>query len=298
MGGKHNKGCCITHCVEDCILAGGANCDVESARYYSFSVPGTSTFHGTGDACCESVVPGPTPGTPTDCLPAVENTFEAGDCTWLSEDCDDCDILSTLTISAGPTAVLTITIGAYTLVWKSMAGYDPLCNSPFRYSAADSTPPDDCSWPDIFCVSPHEGCCPNYVYPDELEASFVITAGAPGLCDCAADTPTRKTLTRVSVATPPVSPYAYSSSATVRWIGTIDVGSCGTEVIMTLECIYTGGIYKMQVSFASSDCWPEGAFAEEGVADCDPFIFTFVMSSVTGCCPAAVEMTLTIFDPA
>ncbi len=304
MGGKHNKGCCeASLCTEYCINDGGANCSVESARFYGFSSTGT-TFHGTGPSCCDGILPGPVVGGVVDCIALVKNTFESGDCVWLMDECDDCDVMATLVISAGPSAVLTITLGAYTFVYKSTSSYDPLCRSEFRYFAAGSTVPDDCSWPDRYCVTPFEGCCQDNPWPDELE---VIThVDGFGDCSCGDDPPASNTLTRVTLLTPPPSPYIYTaiSTTSVRYIGIIDIGSCGHFLYVTLECVNDLGVNKLKLSFADDDtsgnCYPATMFAAEGTTSCDPFIFHFTDDDMESfnCCPGSFALSFTVFDPA
>lgn len=305
MGGKHNKGCC-THCPYYCTEQAAADCSEPSTTEYHITQSIGSTFHGTGDSCCDGVINGPTAGDPGDCLPFVYNTIDTGDCQWLSNDCLDCDVSIELTIGAGPTATLTYTINGSTLVYKPLPGYNPLCVSAFAYSAADSDPPLDCSWMDRVCVVPVPNpCCPEHNYPDTLEVATEVLG--IGDCSCGSDTPARRTLTRVPIFTPPPVPYRYFDPHTVslsaRWIGIVDIGSCGHFLYVTMECVFNSGRYRMYMSFNDDDdlgnCYPSDEFATEETDSCDPFIFHFVGSSDDAhfCCPGSFRLNMTVFDP-
>ncbi len=155
-GGKHNKGCCDTNpCGFHCIQNGASPCSTRSARFYS--VQFTTDREGTGSDCCNNLW--------GDEGFWYYKNIEGSGCTWTLQSepgPGDCD--STLVIS-GSSATVTVTLGAYTLVWTSAPGYDPLCIWPFYYDAEASTPPDDCSWPTQLCVNPYEVCCPDHQFP-------------------------------------------------------------------------------------------------------------------------------------
>lgn len=304
-GGKHTKGCC-DKCPDYCTDQASSDCSEPSTAEYHITQHPGSTFHGTGDSCCDGVINGPTAGTPGDCLPFVYNTIATGGCQWLSNDCDDCDISIELTIGAGPTATLTYTINGYTLVFKPLSGYDPLCVSPFQYSAADSDPPTTCSWMDKVCVVPVPNpCCPDHAYPPTLEVSTHVDG--IGDCSCGDDVPARRTLTRVPVTTPPASPYRYHDpslfNVAARWIGIIDIGSCGHFLYVTMECVFNAGRYRMILLYEDDDalgnCFPSDEYATEETASCDPFIFHFVGSSDDAhfCCPGSFQLDMTVFEP-
>lgn len=304
-GGKHNKGCCSA-CPSYCTDQAASDCSEPSTASYQITQYPGSTFWGTGDSCCDGVINGPTAGDPGDCLPYVYQTIDTGDCEWVSNSCEDCDVLITLVIGAGPTATLTYTINGYTLVFLPLAGYDPLCVSPFQYSEADSDPPPDCSWMDKVCVVPVVSpCCPDHAYPDTLEVSTHVLGF--GDCSCGDDTPTNNTLTRVPVYTPPASPYRYtdpsSTSVAARWIGIVDIGSCGHFLYVTMECIFDAGRYRMYLSYSDDDelgnCWPDDQFADEETSSCTPFIFHFTDDGMTAfnCCPGSFSLQFTIFEP-
>lgn len=296
-GGKHNKGCCKDNpCGIHCIANGSSPCSTESARVYS--VQFTTDRAGTGIDCCNNL-------WGDEGFWYMENVVGSG-CTWTliyPAGPGDCD--SVLTIS-GSSATLTVTFGAYTLVWTSDSLYDPLCISPFYYRPDLSSPPDDCSWPTKLCVNPIESCCPDYKYPDTLEVSL-YNAG----CPCSYDPPANSTLTRVTVFTPPASPFKYTVEATVRWIGMIDIGSCGQQLAVTVECTTyddgsggSGARFYIQFGDISAFCTPLSDYAEESPVDtCDPFIFHFsgILSNVALCCDGVdvgTALNLIVFDPA
>lgn len=293
MGGKHNKGCCNTNpCGFHCIQNGASPCSTRSARFYSIQF--TTDREGTGSDCCNNLW--------GDEGFWYYKNIEGSGCTWTLQSepgPGDCD--STIVIS-GSSATVTVTLGAYTLVWTSADGYDPLCIWPFYYDAEASTPPPDCSWPTQLCVNPYEVCCPDYQFPDTLEAMFEAVLFG---CPCSEDAPANKTLTRVPTDVAPSSPYLYTAGAHARWVGVIDVGSCGHSLYVTMECVSDPGLgTRMKVSFAYVDgepCLPDTSWTTEDDYDasCNPFIFTFELDDANNCCdvPFSHLLKLIIFDP-
>lgn len=290
-GGKHTKGCC-NPCGILCIANGSSPCSTESARVYS--VQFTTDRAGTGIDCCNTL-------WGDEGFWYMENVEGSG-CTWTliyPAGPGDCD--SVLTIS-GSSATLTVTMGAYTLVWTSAPGYKPLCIWPFNYRPDLSSPPDDCSWPTKLCVNPIESCCPDYKYPDTLEAMFEAVLFG---CPCSEDDPTNKTLTRVTANAAPSAPYLYTVGAHARWVGVIDVGSCGHSLYVTLECVSDPGLgTRMKVQFAAVDgepCVPDTSWTTKDDYDvsCDPFILTFELDGADDCCdvPFSHLLKIIFFDP-
>lgn len=296
MGGKHNKCCCgsTSPCESYCIASGSSPCAIVSPLFYDLAAPDVT---GSDDWCCPSFFLG---GLGT---PALINEGPESSCTWVvTEPSEHTDCDATLVISAGPEATLTMTFGAYTMVWKSVAGFDPLCTSLLTYRSELSTPPEECGWPDQICLVPSDGCCPDYAFPDTLEVIFASV----GDDDCACVEDSGGTLTRVSAYTAPSAPYSYYSDALVRYIGTVTLGSCGHSLAITMECYEDTVLNRFAMRLllgdtGDDDCPSPGNEETVGGKDpasCDPFIFEFTFPGA-GCCPDGLAPTFNIivFDP-
>ncbi|MCC7334459.1 MAG: hypothetical protein IT422_05165 [Pirellulaceae bacterium] len=302
------KRCCCGPglCEKYCIENSGAPCStVDAARYYEVVFPLYGDTYSE-DTCCDKLF------TPDD---LGGNFYLVNDgldesCTWVTEEHGGC--VGTLEISAGPDAVLTITKGSNALVYTPVTSitYNPLCTAVFEYRADLSDPPEGCEWPSKVCVRPNEYCCPDYAYPDTLEAYF--TKAVLGGCTCSTGVGPAKTLTRVpaSPASPPAPylsfPELMGYGAYARWVGTVDVGSCGKKLQLCMECTPYGaspGSTRMFLTITGDSdpiCDGDNVGAEEATDSCDPFIFTFVIESASSCCDGeafATELILHIFDP-
>ena len=309
MGGKHNKCCCNApgRCEYYCIENGAAPCATDSARYYEVVFPLYGDQYEEGICCDKLFTPDDLGGN----FHLVNDGLDES-CTWVTEDHEGC--VGTLEISAGPNAVLTITTGSNTIVYTPISSptYNPLCTAVFEYRADLSDPPEDCTWPSHLCVRPNERCCPDYEFPDTLEVSF--TKALLGGCTCSADAGTAKTLTRVdaSPASPP-SPYLsvpelMGSGVYARWVGTVDIGSCGKQVQLCMECTPYGatpGSVRMYLTVTGdadpSICSPNHGNGADASSSCDPFIFTFELDDAVDCCDGeafADKLIINIFDPA
>lgn len=290
------KRCCCkaNPCGFHCIANGSSPCAIESAQFYDLVALNPIS---PDDYCCFSFFFG---GLET---PGLFNEGPEGNCTWTVTDPGehpDCD--ATLVISAGPEATLTMTVGAYTMVWKSVAGFNPLCTSLLTYRPELSTPPDDCGWPDQICLQPSEGCCPDYAYPDTLDVIFHTEDD--GECLCVEDGG-GGTLTRVSAYTDPPPPYRSMAESFVRYTGTVTLGSCGHSLAITMECYHDIELnhYRMRMLLGDTgddDCPSPGNedVLGENASSCDPFIFSFTFPGA-GCCPDGLVPTfsITVFDP-
>lgn len=301
--------CCGSSlCAEYCLANGGSPCDTLSARRYLVSLVLYGTPVIDEGTCCNKLFP-------TDDLSGdfvLVNDGLDPSCEWLTEDIEGC--VASLVISAGPEAVLTITFGSNTLVYTpaSPSTYDPLCTAVFKFNAELSDPPDDCDWPDKLCVKPTERCCPDYAFPDTLEVSF--TRALLGGCGCSTDVPAERTLTRVpaSPASPPAPylsfPELMGYGVHARWVGTVDVGSCGKKLQLCMECTPYGaspGSVRMFLTVTGDDdtaiCDADNGNGADASGSCDPFIFTFTLESAGSCCDGeafANKLIINIFDPA
>ena len=280
-GGKHNKGCCET-CPYFCMENGGSLCPIESTRIYLAEPQAVQL--GTGSLCCITLL-------------ELVNEDDNTDCIWLSVelDCTEGGGLATLEITSTTEATITITFGAYTLVWVADPGYNPLCTSSFTYDAELSTPPEDCSWPEQFCVIPSEICCPDVGYPDTLYATVTVTR-FPGACAAWTSGVAVIELTRIV----PNDPDYYPGGTTaVRWEGSDELWPGGSVLDIVLTCVFTDVRgYRMFMDFPVSGCAPDSQDADEtDITSCDPFIFTFTdVQNIDSCCTGGIEFDIVVTE--
>lgn len=304
--------CCVSSpsspCEPTCVVHGQHYCtNAETTNYYYVQILEPSVFHGTGapdfdndylDLCCRDMWLFSLDSPPSVYMFPL-STYS---CTWEDEVDDACGRLY-LDIASSTSAQVRLELaGGKTIVWKSqVATYDPLCTSPFYYSAADSDPPTDCAWPDVLCVIPTASCCPDKLYPKTLNVTIVDN----GACGCA-NTAVSNTVTLVEYALRPdlVHAPALINGQTVsppeklaaRWIGTLTVGDCGLEGDIELWCFFgtpeEGGIHMQLgwVDFGGSPCLAGAVVGADDIVDpsttCDPFIVTFSgITDLAGCCP-------------
>jgi len=207
-----------------------------------------------------------------------------------------------LVIEGPSSATLTIDFGAGdVLVYKSIAGYDPLCRSLFTYRAADSTPPDDCQWYDRLCVVGVNTCCPDMGYPQRL---YVNWEDPEGFCPCSLDDSGTYFLTLSYV-----NPLFELATGGVRARWTLAaLPFCGEGLKnMWVECRFivpTG--YEFFTGWESNTPGdPDGCGANEeepvGITDrdpdtsCLPFVLTTLTAGHLGgarCCPDSDNITL------
>lgn len=288
--------CCDENQCPDgyCIPAGSAQgCAVESAiQYIAIS---SGALLGTGDpddVCIEEILadieqfdnnPLTQPGATGCCWEATYLTLFTAELCIADED----------------TATLTITIHGtpdYTLVWKSTTGYDPLCTSPFLYSADDSDPPEECAWPERLCVYPLITCCPDIAAGDWPQTLYVdIEIDDPGdpACECGDGAMANDELTW--------------DPSTASWKGVVDFGSCETVLDIEIRCneVPSGpdvppGTYEFVVTLklhpifsGSPGCTLDSL--EPGDIDpttsCTPFMFSVLSEEIGFCCPGAADTT-------
>lgn len=300
--------CCCgsAACPHFCMPNGGSLCPTESTRSYVAQPQDGTTYLGTGDPvdiCCSELfdwIHGEG-GEWENRSFGLENDDDNTDCIWLTPEFEDCDGgtgLGTLVIASDTEATLTITIGSATLVWTADPGYDPLCISSFTYDADLSDPPDDCSWPEKFCVIPSESCCPDYGYPDTLYATVVVTRALGACADWTSGTKVIE-LTRVT----PTDPDYYPGSVTAAvWVGSDELWPGGSVLAIEMACVrHPGEAFVMDMQFPLTGCAPDGQYADEtpitGFGSCNPFIFTFTdVQNIDSCCTGGFEFDITVTE--
>lgn len=276
--------CCCGRCPLFCVPVGNSFCAIETAERYSLDPSYPVETVGTGDLCCETIF---------DWIREPQLFTETGHlCTWIDGLSDSCgSIALEVTSSSAATVTLTLASGK-TIVWVADPGYDPLCTSLFTYSAVDSDPPTTCSWYRYVCVIPHNSCCPEGHFPSELYVTIdevTDEEATPSFCPCAEDPPTAYTL------------YAEPDGT---WKGIIDVGSCETQLNLTLQCIeheLLGWVMQLTATTDSGGCLEKTQLADgsnTAQATCDPFLFVFtgfVFGDGT-CCEFFGYLNLTISE--
>lgn len=301
-------GCATNPCPHFCMPNGGSLCPIESTRRYVAQPLEGTIWLGTGDemdVCCPALFTWlhGSGGEWENRSQGMENNDDNTDCIWLTPafadfECDDGDGAAQLEITSGPEAILTVTIGSYTLVWLSDPGYDPLCISSFTYSEEDSNPPEDCAWPERFCVIPSESCCPDYGYPDTLYATVTIIRPG-GACP---DWITGEKVIELTRVTPHDPNYYPGSPIAVLWTGADELWPGGEVLAIELSCIRPGGgAYRMDMQFPLSGCAPDSQYANEtpsgGFSSCVPFIFHFEdIASASNCCTGAFDMEIVVTE--
>lgn len=294
--------CCCGGCPEFCMPNGGSLCAIESTRRYVAQAQEGTAYLGTGDPddiCCSALFEWMhgSGGEWENASFGLVNNDDNTDCLWLTGEIDGCGEAE-LEITSGPDATLTVTLGADTLVWTADSGYDPLCISSFTYSPDDSDPPDDCSWPEKFCVVPSESCCPDYGYPDTLYATVTVTRPG-GACSAWTSGTAVIELTRVV----PNDPGYYASAHTaVRWEGSGELWPSGSVLDIVLSCVKDGSDpYRLYMDFPISGCAPDSQYADEtgsgGFSSCNPFIFNWTdVQNIGNCCLGGFEFDIVVTE--
>jgi len=277
---------------------GGSLCSVESTRRYVAQPQVGTAYLGTGDPCCPELFEWlhGAGGEWENRSFGMVNNDDNTDCIWLTPEfeCDDGTSIATLVITSSTEATLTVTLGSYTLVWTADTGYDPLCISSFTYDADESDPPEDCSWPEKFCVIPSESCCADYGYPTTLYATVTVTR-FPGGCAAWTSGVAVIELTRIT----PNDPGYYPGGITaVRWEGGDELWSGGSVLDIVLTCVSSGGSpYRMFMDFPISGCAPDSQDADEDVSTCDPFVFHWTdIQNVSACCTGGIEFDIVVTE--
>lgn len=276
--------CCCGRCPLFCVPVGNSFCAVESAERYSLDPSYPIEMVGTGDLCCPTLftwIQEPQLATGVGHL-----------CTWIDGSSDPCGSIA-LEITSGSAATVTLTLASgKTIVWVADAGYNTLCTSSFTYSAIDSDPPTTCSWYRYICLIPHNNCCPEGNFPTQLFVTIdEVTSDEanPSFCPCAEDPPASNTL---------------SAQPDATWTGIVDVGSCGTVLNLTLECIedeLLGHVMQLTATTAAGGCLAKVQLADgsnDAPATCNPFLFVFT-AFVFGdgtCCEFFGYLNITISE--